>query len=153
MALLLPGQQGMLESNTATAIGAGRANTATLLASPDCTVATSDDSVKSAFQKAADHRAWNGLADWFIPSKDELELLCRYPYRNGIGGFPNDENREYVSSSTQLDNSTQYPKTKYWQVSFNDGACTSNLGMNEVNSGTTITNADDRVLTRPIRAF
>ena len=136
--------------STGTALGAGRANTAALLASPDCTVPTTDEDWMSASQKAAAYRACNGqVTDWFIPSKDELDLLCRYKGRNGIGGFAspsNDDSWQYISSSTQTDGTT-----KFWKIAFEDaGTCTASLGVRNYDG---VQGVDDGVLTRPIRAF
>jgi hypothetical protein len=29
----------------------------------------------------------NGYRDWFLPSLDELDLMCRNLYQKGLGGF------------------------------------------------------------------
>jgi len=61
---------------TATAIGTGKANTAEIL--DLC------DEPSIAARVAADYRG-GGKSDWFLPSKDELNLM--YTKRVAIGGF------------------------------------------------------------------
>jgi len=125
---------------TGTALGAGRANTAALLASPECTITPASPNDASAFQKAAAYRG-GGLDDWFIASKDELYLLCKYSGRNAIGGFP--AKWSYISSSTLLKGGA----TQWWQITFDGNAdCASDQGVIS-------REYDPSVLTRPIRAF
>ena len=59
-----------------TAIGTGESNTTT--ADATCT--------SGAIQIASDYTN-NGLSDWFLPSKDELNEM--YVSRNSLGGFSN----------------------------------------------------------------
>jgi hypothetical protein len=121
------------------AIGSGRANTAAVLAVAECTAANPDNSERnwSAFQKAANYRG-GGFADWFIPSKDELDLLCHYDYRNGIGGFP--QKWHYLSSTT-----TSSAGSTYWaRIRFDRDCSADEAGYGQ---------AQTEDLVRPIRAF
>jgi hypothetical protein len=72
-------------------LGTGRANTDALYANAEC-YKGSDGAVKLA----KEYRG-GGLADWYVPSYDELLELCNYGKRDGIGGFPS--KKHYVSSS------------------------------------------------------
>jgi len=67
------GCSGTSTEATATAIGTGKANTATILTK--CTTAG------IAARVAADYRG-EGKSDWFLPSRDELNELCKI-YSNG----------------------------------------------------------------------
>ena len=60
-----------------TAVGAGVPNTADIVWGCDGAVTTAAD--------IADAYTLNGYYDWFLPSKDELELL--YQQKNYVGGF------------------------------------------------------------------
>ena len=81
----VPGAQG-------TAVGTGAANTAAIIAACSETYTAA---------KIADAYALNGYTDWFLPSKDELNLLSRAYL--GVGGFTDD----YYWSSTE-DNSNDH---------------------------------------------
>ena len=70
---------------TATAVGTGKANTAVI--KTKCGTGT-------AAQIAASY-SLNGFKDWYLPSKDELNLL--YAQKHLVGGF--DANGYYSSSS------------------------------------------------------
>ena len=82
------GCNGVSTGATATAIGTGKANTAMILA--NCTTAG------IAARVAADYRG-GGKSDWFLPSKDELNLM--YVKKIAIGYFAADF---YWSSSESL---------------------------------------------------
>ena len=60
----------MLLGASGTAIGTGQSNTTT--ADATCT--------SGAIQIASDY-ANNGFSDWFLPSKDELNELCKYAHK------------------------------------------------------------------------
>ena len=82
-----------------TAIGAGADNTATILEQcPDTDNAA----------EFADVYTLNDYADWFLPSKDELNLL--YGQKDVVGGFVSDA---YWSSSLNVQNP--------WLQEFSDG--------------------------------
>jgi len=78
----------VLKNITATAIGTGKANTAEIL--DLC------DEPSIAARVAADYRG-GGKSDWFLPSKDELNLM--YTNRVAIGGFSS----VYYWSSSEYD--------------------------------------------------
>jgi hypothetical protein len=71
-----------------------------------------------------------GYSDWFLPSKDELDLMYKNLKARGLGGFTDDL---YWSSS---EGNTNYA----WSQSFSDG---SQYGINK--------SSTDRV--RAVRAF
>jgi len=53
----------------------------------------------------------NGYTDWFLPSKDELDLIYKNLKQKGLGGFSN----EWYWSSSLVNNSA-------WSQRFNDGS-------------------------------
>ena len=55
---------------------------------------------------------FDGFKDWFLPSKDELDLMYKNLKQKGLGGFSN--NNWYWSSS-------QYNNNNAWSQSFGDG--------------------------------
>jgi uncharacterized protein len=76
-----------------TAIGTGRQNTADMLA--DC------DEAGTAAALCASYRV-NGVAGWFLPSRDELALVHRHLASAGLGNFFHEgapDNVSYWSSS------------------------------------------------------
>ncbi len=81
-----------------TAVGAGQANTTEIV-----TV----QGAGSYAAKLCDDLVLNGYSDWFLPSKDELNLL--YQQRSAVGGFSSD----YYWSSSEFgnDNAWYQPKT------------------------------------------
>jgi hypothetical protein len=106
--LLLPGEAG----DTPGAIGDGRRNTELLLQTPECVNGTD-----SAVTVAAGYRG-GGLADWYLPSEDELRALCLYGGRNAIGGF---WSRAYLSSTTNPFKDKDM--TDFREVDFGDTNC------------------------------
>ena len=79
---------------TRSGIGDGRVNTEELYNDQRCT-----NGETAGITLAKNYRG-GGLADWYIPSEDELHELCTYTKRLGIGGFPA---KEYYHSSTLVD--------------------------------------------------
>ncbi len=132
--LALPGEAG----DTPGAIGDGRRNTELLLQTPECVNGTD-----SAVTVAAGYRG-GGLADWYLPSEDELRALCRYTGRNAIGGFWSDA---YLSSTTNPFKDKN--KTDFREVDFGNTNCagTGNITPFEFSP------VYSKRHVRPIRAF
>jgi hypothetical protein len=65
---------------TGTAIGTGPANTAAILAA--CPSTTNAAGVVDAYTK-------NGYSDWFLPSKDELNALCKWVHNDNVNTICN----------------------------------------------------------------
>ena len=84
-----------------TAVGTGAQNTADILAG--CSEA-------GTAAELADAYTLNGYSDWFLPSKDELNLL--YGQRAVVGGFAN----FYYRTSSEVDSYDA------WSQHFGDGA-------------------------------
>lgn len=129
---------------TGTAIGAGRTNTAVLLAAPDCTVAADP----TAVSLAAGYRG-GGLDDWYLPAKDELNALCAYDRRNDIGGFP--DRFSYASSTAYPTTQGGKTFTSFTTVQFASKSCPMGDWGN-YDPGCTPCNYG-QMLVRPIRAF
>ena len=83
-----------------TALGTGAQNTEDILAG------CGESGIAARF---ADNYTINGFDDWFVPSKDELDLL--YQLRNVIGGF---DSINYWSSS-------EYDNNQAWRQAFSTG--------------------------------
>jgi len=79
-------------------IGSGLDNTRLLLVTPEC---NPSGAVAATFAVglAAGYRG-GGLDDWYVPSLDEIAVLCRFGARDRIGGFVDGAVRGYLSSST-----------------------------------------------------
>ena len=65
---------------TGTAIGTGPANTAAILAA--CSSRTNAAGVVDAYEK-------NGHTDWYLPSKDELNALCKWVHNDNVNTICN----------------------------------------------------------------
>jgi Protein of unknown function (DUF1566) len=94
------GCMGTLIGGTGTAIGTGQANT---------TLIVNGCSTAGIAARICDDLVMNGYSDWFLPSKDELNLL--YQQIAVVGGFAN---WYYWSSS-------EYNATGAWYQSFSSG--------------------------------
>lgn len=119
---------------TNTSIGSGKANTKKLVDAMGDAAYTSNRS--SDKETTANYAArlcselvYGGYDDWFLPSKDELNLMYEELYKNGLG----DLNAVYWSSS-------EYDAKSAWKQSFSSGGLYDNSR-----------NSDGCV--RPIRAF
>jgi len=126
---------------TATAIGAGKDNTTKILLK--CTTAG------IAARVAADYRG-GGKLDWFLPSKDELNELCKI-YSNGrtdTTEFKVDQNGCTGRSSptggfavVAYWSSSEAPPNYFWHQYFGNGTQGYSLKTN------------DNYFVRPVRAF
>ncbi|HPO50913.1 MAG TPA: DUF1566 domain-containing protein [Spirochaetota bacterium] len=92
---------------TATAVGTGKANTATIVASQGS---------GSYAAKLCDDLVLGGYDDWFLPSKDELNLMYTKLKVLGVGGFAFDF---HWSSS-------EFNDISAWFQDFDDGFQVSN---------------------------
>jgi len=109
-------------AGTSTAIGTGQANTNLILAG--C-------STRPIAASVCDDLVLNGYSDWYLPSRDELQLMYSNLRVQNIGGF---SNTWYWSSS-------QYSPLYAWVMAFYNG----NVGVNGKGNG------DGQV--RAVRAF
>jgi hypothetical protein len=87
---------------TSAAVGAGKSNTAFIVA--HC-------SEPDIYARLCDNLIAGGFSDWYLPSKDELQLIYVNLHQKGIGGF---ENHPYWSS-------TEHSATYAWQIDFATG--------------------------------
>ncbi|HPS58668.1 MAG TPA: hypothetical protein PK514_11240 [Spirochaetota bacterium] len=83
------GCKGQSTGARGTAIGTGKANTAAIIKS--C------GEERIAAKVAADYRG-GGKSDWFLPSKDELNMMYENLHKTGVGGFA-----DYYWSSSEDD--------------------------------------------------
>jgi hypothetical protein len=94
------------KAGTSTAVGAGKSNTEALVAAMgDEAYSASDGSAKTsdyAAKVCANYSA-GGKDDWFLPSKDELDLMYENLQKEGLGGF---SSNDYWSSSEYGDNAS-----------------------------------------------
>jgi TolB-like protein len=122
------GAYGVNGPGTGTAIGSGKRNTELLVEH----FRRSGESGRAA--QLSTNLNFDGYSDWFLPSKDELDLMYKNLKQKGWGQFNND--RWYFSSS-QLNTNTASAQ------GFNDGSQSTSSGNNK--------NAS--YLVRAIRAF
>ena len=91
-------------AGTETGFGTGKKNTALILAV--------DENAPAA--KACDTYSKKGCTDWFLPSKDELNVLYEFYAAHGSGSYANFKRKDYWSSSQK---SSDYA----WAQDFYDG--------------------------------
>jgi TolB-like protein len=87
-------------ANTTTAVGFGKQNTKIIV---DRLRALGETNKAAQICAALDI---NGYKDWFLPSKDELNLMYTNLKQKGLGGFSND----YYWSSSQHDTDFSWPQ-------------------------------------------
>ena len=108
------GCYGTLLSGTSTALGTGATNTAAIVAScGDANIAA----------KICDNLVLNSYSDWFLPSRDELNLMYTNLNAQGLGGF----------ASSQYWSSTEYDSYGAWYKYFGNGN-QSNTSKSQSNS-------------------
>jgi len=122
------GGEGSSIAGTQTGIGTGKQNTEIIVIWLDLFGGTG----KAA--QICNSLIYKGYNDWFLPSRDELELMYKNLMLNGIGGFVNDN---YWSSS-------QYYENVSYGINFNNG---------NVAYGYKNLYSDTRYKVRAIRAF
>jgi len=91
-----------IDIKTGTAVGTGRANTEAIIA------AQGSGSYAATLCK---NLRIGGFSDWFLPSKDELNLMYTNLKKVGLGGF----------GESCLWSSSQYNFSFAWEQSFSDG--------------------------------
>ena len=110
------GCQGTLINSTASTFGAGQSNTNAIIGL--CTTTTNAASICSNLVS-------NGYSDWYLPSKNELEVM--YINRSIIGGF----STYYYWSSTEFNgNVAPGPGTYAYQKYFLNGSSNYDYKMN-----------------------
>jgi hypothetical protein len=97
------GCYGIAIEGTGTAVGTGAANTAAIVAG------CSESGIAA---RICNDLVLNGYNDWFLPSKDELNLMYVNLKQAGIGGFADDR---YWSSS-------ESSSTTAWRQNFANGS-------------------------------
>lgn len=98
-----------------TAIGTGATNTAAIVAAYGENEPYASRSDYAA--RLATELVYNGFDDWFLPSRDELDLMFENLHLRGIGGFA----PQYYWSSSE------YSATRVWYRHFGNGI-QGNLG-------------------------
>ena len=119
---------------TDTAIGSGRTNTKALVTAMGDEAYTEEDITKEkslyAAKVAYDYNG-GGYTNWFLPSKDELDLMFKNLHKNGLGSF---------SDGFAYWCSCEYNKTLAHFQTFGNGDQNTN-------------NRDTPYSVRPVRAF
>ena len=113
------GTYGTVINGTSTAVGTGRTNTQRI-------VSMLDQNREDGAAMLCTSLNINGFTDWFLPSKDELNLMYVNLKANGLGRF---SNRWYWSSSQ----SNSYSNNDAWVQNFSDGS-QADAGWNNVPS-------------------
>ena len=112
---------------TQTALGSGKQNTEIIISA----LRSSEETVRAA--QVAGAAKYGGYDDWFLPSKDELDLMYKNLKQKHLGNF---QNTLYWSSSEGRENYALAPTARNnggfaWYQSFSDGNQT--LGSNSAN--------------------
>ncbi|GFO73870.1 hypothetical protein BPLS_P0190 [Bathymodiolus platifrons methanotrophic gill symbiont] len=104
---------------TGTAIGTGAANTK-LLAESDCVGKYSYSGEIAA--RVSNNYEINGFDDWYLPSRDELDLMSQNLKEKGLGGF---DDGNYWSSSSYI--IARSPNEFAWTQYFGSGQSSHGL--------------------------
>ena len=104
------GGYGTNVGGTSTKIGSGKSNTAKIIAKYG-NAEPYDKKTDYAAKLCAD-LTYGGFSDWFLPSKDDLDLMFKNLYKKNIGGF---DAYYYWSSS-------EYSSYGAWRQYFSDGS-------------------------------
>lgn len=96
-----------------TAFGTGEQNTADIIA------VQGTGSTYAA--QLCEGLSYGGYEDWFLPSKDELDLIYENLYLNEVGGFPPEENLNpnHYWSSSQLPSMDNFAWAQIFSSTFN----------------------------------
>ena len=100
-------------NGTHTVVGSGKRNTQFILEAM-----TAYNATATAVQICSTLNS-GGYRDWFLPSRDELDLIYKNLKQKGLGGFSNDN--YWSSSQSSNRNSDSYIYDAYYQ-SFNNGS-------------------------------
>jgi len=136
------GQCGNLDIATDTGIGTGAANTTLITGTAAC-----NDAAKAPAPWAAQDYAGGSQTDWFLPSKDELNQLCKWA---------RGQTTAVADQATVCNNNgtlrAGFTATYYWSSSqsFADGAWAQYFVGGSQGFGFKY---DDSLPVRPVRAF
>jgi len=125
---------------SATGVGLGKQNTLAVIAQTGNVAAT------SAAVEARAYRGPNNLSDWFLPSKDELNELCKYAKNTeqAAGG-------ETVCTGGSAATLRGFSNARYWSSS---DPVTFAAWFHDFSSGyQTYESKNKTYLVRPVRAF
>jgi TolB-like protein len=98
--------------STETGVGTGKQNTVFLVSF----LRDQGETMRAA--QVVSVPEYGGYGDWFLPSRDELNLLYETLWKQRIGNF---SNKAYWSSSGGIRHGTDWNLVA-WQVNFSDGA-------------------------------
>ncbi|MDR0441947.1 MAG: caspase family protein [Treponema sp.] len=113
-------------TGTQTGIGTGKRNTELIIAALNR---------KGESGKAAQLcRAYNlnGYSDWFLPSKDELDLIYKNLTQRGIGDFKATE--DWINFTHIYWSSSQSSNNGAWFQEFSDGFQATNVEVSKINT-------------------
>jgi hypothetical protein len=106
------GDLGVLTDIEETGIGTGRKNTSTVVS----ILKNKGEKLRAA--QVVSIPEYGGYDDWFLPSKEELNLMYENLKKQRIGKFSNDV---YWSSSSNTSRYIDVGHTGVWQIDFTDG--------------------------------
>jgi hypothetical protein len=132
------GNTNTLIGTTGTAIGTGYNNTVAI-------VAQSNTAGKAGTATLA-YRGPNNLAGWYLPSKDELNQLCRWERGNSVSDVPC-----YQGTNNSGPGATGFIENYYWSSS--ESGATSAWSQPFAGEPDSDYNKSDTNWARPIRAF